>query len=343
MRFLPNTANQALWGANFDLIAKNRHKSLNAFGMYIYLLECPRPCFLVFEIMMRKEFKLIALFLIVSLFSFGCYSVTVQHLGNPVGPAYTKRGKELVEGLAACGFCHGAKASPDSRLSGGQELSDRYGTIIAPNLTPGTGGLRGWDTDALIRVVRSSIGIKEEEQSREHHRGYEWMSDEDLLSIIAYIQALPPVKTDYERRELNFYDRNILGFSEGWRDIGGYVPALKPASGPEYGKYLVDHVARCGRCHSGPEGLFSSAEYLGGGQLIQYPDGREVYATNITQSEMDGLVTWSVQDITSFLKTGRRPDGSRIETANCPIEFYSRASADDLQAIAVYLKTVSKQ
>ena len=46
------------------------------------------------------------------------------------------RGKYLVEGIAACGSCHGAFRKPGAPLSGGVPFNDRFGVLLAPNITP---------------------------------------------------------------------------------------------------------------------------------------------------------------------------------------------------------------
>ena len=259
-------------------------------------------------------------------------------MGEPATPGALKRGKEVVEGVAACGFCHGEVASPNALLSGGQELEDRYGSVIAPNLTPDETGLRGWSTTELVRVLRNSVDRDGEATSKDWH-SYEWMSDADVLSIVTYLRALPPVSVETERRSLGFIDRNVAGFSESWRTYDNYVPEISSNETQAYGRYLVDNVANCNGCHASPAGWFSGGEYLGGGKLQKGPSG-ERYAPGIAGAETDGLGTWSKSDVVLYLKSGRTPDGRLASGAYCPFPFYAQAPEEDLVAIATYLKSL---
>lgn len=268
-----------------------------------------------------------------------CWSAVSVRLGAPSNTETIAHGKSIVQGLAACGFCHGETASPLAVLSGGQVLEDRYGEVIAPNLTPHSTGLEGWTASELITVLRNSISKDERKLSKDFHRGYEWMSDKDMLSVVAYLGTLPPVEGKFERRELSFLDRNVAGFSQSWRAYDNFVPRLQRTEPVAYGRYLVDHVAQCDSCHASPEGWFSSGAYLEGGRIQQGPTG-ERYVPGISNAETDGIGNWSQHDIVEYLQSGRTPDGRTIDSDYCPIPFYARAEQSDIEAIAHYLKSL---
>ena len=276
--------------------------------------------------------------LLIAVCFMACFSVVPLHMGEPQGPAVVARGKEIVEGVAACGFCHGETPSPDSILSGGQELEDRYGSVTAPNLTSHESGLKDLSTGDIVRVLRHSMRTDGSKVSKDFHR-YEWMSDEDMLSIVAYLRTLPPVKAEHDSRSLGFIDRNVAGFSESWRAYDNYVPVISKKDTQAYGRYVIDFVANCNGCHATPASLFGSGEFLGGGKLQSGPTG-ERYVPGITNAEVDGVGTWSVDAILLYLKTGRTPDGRMADGEYCPFPFYSRAPENDLLAIATYLKSL---
>lgn len=105
------------------------------------------------------------------------------------------------------------------------------------------------------------------------------------------------------------------------------------------GKYLVDTVMTCHNCHTprGPNGLMMDKALSGGLRFDEPPF--DVTAANITSDRETGIGAWSVDDIKKFLTTGLRPNG--VPVANVmPTGFYKILTADDLNALATYLRTV---
>lgn len=254
-------------------------------------------------------------------------------------PQVIDRGRELVKGLAACGFCHGENPTASSILAGGRVLEDRYGRVHAPNITPARSGIGEWSDDTIVRAIRASINANDEWLSSEMHRGYEWMADEDVLAIVAYLRTLPAVEKTVERRTLGFVDRNTKGLFDVRREVKGYVPSIDRKASAEYGQYLTDHVARCGGCHNSPWSLIREEEYLVGGKTIRSDLGEKV-APAITSSTVYGLGEWNEQAIVHYLKTGETRDGNIVDANFCPVGFFRNASDEDLLAIARYLKSV---
>jgi mono/diheme cytochrome c family protein len=246
----------------------------------------------------------------------------------------------LTKGLAACGFCHGEKPSPSSLLIGGREFTDRYGPVKAPNLTPSRSGLKDWSVDDIINVLRGARAPDGSYRSRSAHDGYEWMSTDDLLSIVSYLQTLPSIEHDIERRSVGFFRRNTVGFTEGARWVKGYTPTLPSSSSHAYGRYLVRHVARCNACHDGPSEIFSQGSLLSGGRPIRFGE-LEKDAPSIAPTPLNGIGDWSTEQIVTYLQTGADPDGKRSDPRMCPTPFYSQAAPEDLLAIATYLKQAS--
>lgn len=270
---------------------------------------------------------------------FGCSGEEPPRIHIPFKAERVDRGQELVQGLAACGFCHGERTNPRAALSGGEAFVDRYGSVQAANITPSKSGIGHWTPSEVMRAVRSSLDKDENWLSRDVHRGYEWVSDPDLVAIVSYLVSLPPVENKVERREISFRQRNTTGLMESRSEIEGYVPGIEKKYDREYGKYLVDHVARCGSCHNTKPTMFSEGKYLSGGDLVRFEDG-ERYAPNITASEVYGIGSWTESEIVHYLLTGKAPGNRKSDPAFCPIHYFQNASEQDLQAIARYLKTV---
>ena len=280
------------------------------------------------------------LILSISVLLLACYSDDIIPIEKaPQNPAMVAHGEYLVKGLAACGYCHGQNPGPDSVLEGGRTQGDVYGEVDAANLTPSKSGIGEWSSIEIVKAIRASAGRNEEPLSEDVHEGYEWMSDEDALSIVAYLKSLPPIKNEVYRRDVGFLERNTMGLMEGRESVSGFVPQISPEHKVEYGRYLVEHVARCTACHNSKGGMLSDEKYLFGGQMIKNESGEKV-APNISSSELYGIGAWTEEQIVYYLKTGETPEARTIDIDFCPIRFYANAKDDDLYAIAAYLRTV---
>ena len=278
-----------------------------------------------------------SLFLLFLLSLTGCSSSEDELLINPSTEVYLPAGRSLVQGLAACGHCHGSSPTPRSALSGGQILTDVYGKVLTPNLV--SPELKGWKVSELVTAIRKSERPDEVAFAAEHHLGYEWMSDEDAFAIAAYLRSLPRVDNTFEKRDLSTFDKYTSGFMEQRRSVSGYVPPIPRRDRKAYGKYLVDHIARCGSCHDAPATLFTEAQYLKGGKEIQRAE-KSYIAPNITGSETFGIGEWGEDEIVAYLSTGKPPGSAFKQSEACPTDFYGLAPREDLQAIARYLRSV---
>ena len=260
-------------------------------------------------------------------------------VSEPPVTQYITRGKILVKGLAACGFCHGTSTDPRALLSGGQVMQDTYGEVTVPNITPAESAIKNWTTIDIIKLFRSGQRPDETFISRDLHAGMEWMSDDDILSVVSYIKNVPAVENDIGRRSLSSLERNTTGFFETEKEVKGYVPDIEKSYQLEYGQYLADHVARCGTCHNTPATLLEEEKYLAGGAIIKNSNGEKT-APNISQSETAGIGSWSEEEIADYLRIGSIPGGREVDKGFCPVEFYMNALPEDIISLAKYLKSV---
>jgi cytochrome c553 len=286
---------------------------------------------------MNKSSNLLFSFLIIILNA--CSSGNVEEHRSLGGNKEAEKGFKLVNGIAACGHCHGAKAKPNYTLTGGQVLYDKYGEVIAPNLTAHKTALKDWHINDYNNAIRYSVRPDGETFSNEFHKGYEWISEDDMVSIVTYLRTMPAEKTKIESRSLSSYDLNVTGFFDSWKVVENYVPSISKTNKRAYGRYLVNHLANCASCHSTPETLLSSPKYLEGGKIIR-KNNKEKKAPNISNANSKGIGKWSESDIVKYLKTGVTLKDKQISSGLCPIEFYQNADEADLMAIAHYLKSV---
>ncbi len=268
-----------------------------------------------------------------------CQTTERVQVSAPTDRQSMQKGYQLAQGLASCGFCHGLEPDPKSPLGGGQIVEDEYGELPATNITMTANGIFDWRDADIVNAIRSSINDEEEELSFDVHRGYEWMSDEDVYQIVAFLRVAERSDNEVERRELGLLSDMGRSLTEKRKQMQGYVPEISGRSEVARGKYLVDHVARCGICHNSEETLFNEEGYLNGGQSVKL-SAPVRQAPDITQSKVYGIGSWSKKDIVRFLQKSVTPSGERIDPQSCPTGFYKNADKEDLAAIANYLKTV---
>jgi len=228
--------------------------------------------------------------------------------------------ERLARGQKIAGTCAGCHSSTyrvpmdggnDDLLGGGA-----FGSIHAPNLTPG-GGLKDWSDGQILRAIREGIDDQNLPLMIMPSESYHAMSDEDAQSVIAYIRSQPAVEREVPERQLSWMVEALVG-------MGGFptsaqaplsAPVAAPAAGPtaEYGKYLVTIFA-CSGCH--------------GADMAGKQPGNGPAGSNLTQ-----LIHPMKLDV--FIKTMRN---SKDQPHQMPYEEISAVTTDeDLTAIYLYL------
>jgi len=271
-------------------------------------------------------------------------------------PERVARGKFLFEVLADCDECHSERDF--TRVGGpvvtsgrgkGNVLSSLIqglpGTVVAPNIMPDPEtGIGGWTDGEKIRAIREGV-------DRTGHAlfpmmpytSYRRMSDEDVESLVAYLDALPPVRNPLPRTRLSFpVGLMIKGVPRSAERV-----APRDRQDPvRYGEYLVA-VAGCAECHTPVEkGHPISGKLLSGGQAF-VTDLGTVVSANITPDVTTGIGKWSVEffrqksyDYRDYaMRVPPRLAGAEAFTL-MPWLSLSRLPQEDLNAIYAYLRTV---
>ncbi len=115
-----------------------------------------------------------------------------------------------------------------------------------------------------------------------------------------------------------------------------------PARSPTWnrGAYLVQGPGHCGGCHT-------PKNFLGGDQVKQALQGYSLQgwlAPNITNDPSRGLGSWSLEDLSQFLKSGHNRFAGAAGPMGEEVAHSSSQMTDaDLAAIATYLKDVPGQ
>jgi mono/diheme cytochrome c family protein len=253
-----------------------------------------------------------------------------------------ERGRYLAI-AADCSACH---TKPGGQpYAGGVVLQTPFGTLIGPNITPDPdAGIGSWTDDEFVAALREGRGPGGVRlYPAMPYPSYTKMSREDALAIRAFLQTVAPApdRIDSNQLPFPFKYRSTLAV---WNALNFTAGRLRPDPSKSAqwnrGRYLVDALGHCSVCHSPKTALGAdkASAYLQGGQLQGW------YAPNITADPRKGIGKWSVQELVSYLKTGANPDavatGDMVEEI---VHSSSHLTDDDLNAIAVYLKSLAPE
>ena len=266
------------------------------------------------------------------------------------------RGDYLANHVTPCMDCHSKRdfskysgpIVPGTEGMGGQvfdqKLAGLPGTIYARNITPDNEtGIGTWTDDEILRAVTQGISKNGDTlfpimpYARFNH-----ISKEDLLSIIAYIRTLKPIKNKVPPRQL------MIPISMAYPG-----PALQPSvdgnmrppeSDPvKYGEYLVN-AAICADCHT-PEikGQFDFSRVFGGGFTLD-AGSFKVNTANITPDSATGIGAWNEERFLNKFTQYREEKNYNFDPGKqntyMPLSCYAGMTDNDLKAIHAYLKTV---
>lgn len=251
--------------------------------------------------------------------------IMLQHDSITLG-----RGKHLATAITKCVDCHGENF-------GGKIMIDdpALGRLVAPNLTRGKGSITEQFTDEdWVRAIR--YGIRPDGKGMLFMPANEyWHNDDDELgAIISYIKSVPPVdnvlppssagpliRLMYVIGQVNMVPTELI-------DLSAPRPAT-PAPGPtvEYGKHLTT-TGGCIGCH-GPT--------LSGGKIPGAPP-EWPEAQNLTP-HATGLASWTQEDFFRALRTGVRPDGTKINPF-MPWKATAKMTDEEITALWLYIHQV---
>ena len=168
------------------------------------------------------------------------------------------------------------------------------------------------------------------------------MSDEDVMSLVAYLNTLPPVKHKVERSQVDF---PVSALIKSAPQPAGIVPP------PDHGNRM--QIRRVpGRpwpdarsaTRSRKRASRKPGRTLAGGERFAFP-GVVVVSANITPDPQTGIGRWSEQDFVDKFQSYREyaQNGSpKVGPENftlMPWLDFSQLESDDLRAIYSFLRT----
>ncbi len=251
--------------------------------------------------------------------------------------------------FAVAGGCACHTPPKGTHNAGARAFPIPTGTVYSTNLTTDKEtGLGNWTDqqiqDAIVKGVRRGGSRILPVMPYEKYSG---MAPEDLKALIAYLRTLKPVKkATPELKTWAPFVRSI-GTPLFLTVFGRFstAPAQAPKSGIERGRYLVEHVALCGDCHTPRNsiGVPNQSLYMAGANKKTGPLGEAV--ANITPDKTTGIGEWKRDDIAELLKSGTKPDldnvqGLMSEVIQGAPHGFKDMTKEDALAIADYLKSL---
>ena len=232
-------------------------------------------------------------------------------------------GARLVK-VKGCVDCHGANL-------GGSVMIDNLalGRLAAPNLTLGGRGaeLEPLDWERAIRHAVRRDGSPLRVMPANEFTG---MADDELEAIVGYIRSQPPVTAPsvaprvgpviralFLAHQVDLLPAELIDHSKS------HIAHVDAEPTPKYGEYVA---AGCKGCH-GPG--------MSGGKIPGAPPDWKP-AANITPT---GIGRYSEDDFIRILRTGTRPDGSKVDSL-MPYRLTKEMTDVELKALFAYLKTV---
>jgi len=275
-------------------------------------------------------------------------------------PAVIARGEYLVYGPAHCVECHVSSFAEFQKIIDKQKVPLQGGTrfaapplgaIYSRNLTPDPEtGIGRYSDGEIARMMRYNVRPNGRSSVRPM-MPFHNMSDEDMIAIISYLRAQPPVRHQVPDNEWTMTGKIIKSIASTFkpREIADVrPPKVAPEEKPtkERGEYLARYVANCSGCHTPMDDMTfepNGPEFSGGEEMepVALPgaDLETWYRTpNITPLKGSALMKFPDRAtfVARFKVGGRQHAGSPM-----PWEAYAQMTPDDVGAIYEFLRSLA--
>lgn len=255
------------------------------------------------------------------------YDITPAAINISEDDSAVERGEYIY--VTICAGCHG------DNLEGTTFFDDpMIGTIPAPNLTDGQGGIGTYYSDLdFVKAIRHGLTPENKPLIIMPSEAFWYFSDEDLGAVIAYMKSAPSFDNDPGERNLKFMGKvlvaagafgNVIFAETITHDV--QPPAVpERAETVEYGNYLVN-IHHCISCHGAN---------LNGGNS---PEPGAPFSPNLTPGGV--LSTWSADNFINAMRTGVTPLGRQLDKTYMPYEEIGQMTDGDLNAMFLYLQSL---
>ena len=259
--------------------------------------------------------------------------------------AVIERGKYLAYGPAHCSGCHSPIENQEKinmgeelPLIGGLPFKLPIGTLYSRNITPDDEtGIGKLADSVIVRSLR--YGVARDGHAILDLMPFHNLSDEDMVAVLSFLRAQPPVKNKVPDHEFNFMGKAVKAFLIKPVGPDGPIPAsVKPDTTAAYGKYLTFFIANCRGCHTNRSlmtGAYTGPDFAGGLKL-EGLDGSYCVTPNLTPDKETGKISgWSVEQFIERFRMKRV-----IATSDMPWDQFRKMSDQDLKAIYYYLSSL---
>ncbi|HEY6644822.1 cytochrome c [Povalibacter sp.] len=245
-----------------------------------------------------------------------------------------------------CISCHTSEGGEP--FAGGLAFETPFGKIYSTNITPDPDtGIGNWTQDQFARAVREGVRADGAHLYPAFpYTAYTKLTDEDVAALYDYFKTLKPVNAAARPNEMGFpyNQRWALG---AWKmmffDAGRFAPDASKSQEWNRGAYLVESLGHCSACHAPRNMLGAEKSAMTGGEImavVATGETRTWSAPNLTDVS-NGLQSWSLDDVASYLKKGRNPLAETHGPMNEVILNSTRHLTDaDVRAMATYLKSL---
>jgi mono/diheme cytochrome c family protein len=256
------------------------------------------------------------------------YAVAPRVITVPTDSTVIARGEHLAQTFGGCVECHG------ENLAGKVVFDDPpVGRVYGANLTRGKGGIGAALTDAdIMRAMQHGVGRDGRPLKVMPSTDYVHLTESDLAAIVAWVKtrpavdmAQPPVRVGPVGRALFLAGKLPILHAERIDHARPATMTVSEGATAAYGKYIA--AVGCQGCHG---------QTLAGGPIEggapNWPP-----AANLTPA--GSLKGWTEAGFTTFLRTGKRPDGTPVSDV-MPIRLTKRLTDEEIHALWLHLQTV---
>jgi cytochrome c553 len=252
------------------------------------------------------------------------YDIVPEEFIIPSDSASIEKGKHLVD-IKGCRDCHADNL-------GGKIFNDDIliGTLAGPNLTKGKGGVpANYSTANWIKAIRHGLDSSNHPLMVMPSLETSKMSQQDLTTMIAYLNTLAPVDNILPESKLGIMIKTMVHLraielipAEQIDHKTPLAPSADISSPEKYGNYLA---AMCSGCHH---------ENMKGGDPMApgFPPVPDLTSTGATGR-------WTQEQFNTALRTGKRPDGTILDP-NMPVQMTKHYNDEELHALYTYLRSL---
>lgn len=280
------------------------------------------------------------LFLIGVLALASCSSYTaVAPVAPPTAGAFPPELIAKGAQLAAVGDCVSCHTAKDGKsYAGGFPLKTPFGTVYGTNVTPDPEtGIGRWSEADFSRSLREGV----DREGRHLYPAFPYdhftkTTDEDMRALYAFLMTREPVRAQTPANTV-MIPRPLIAI---WKAIyfapGIFRPDPSRDDRWNRGKYLSEGLGHCGACHTPRSklGAEKKDEPYAGGQI-------EGWHAPALGAASPSPLPWTADSLAAYLRTGiTDAHGLTAGPMAEVVRGLARASAEDVQAIALYVASL---